>query len=323
MASSEFLTNREQGDWAEQIVLRAINENSSKFFAVKYGITDKIASGDDGFDEFYKKYQEELNNVGKKPDILIFQYSDFPDGNVDIKNDEHIQKSVMAIEVRSSSFLVGKYNQFMKKRQESSIKKCSQLRSQILAEPYGHLLKEKNSIIYEMLLNATPKTFKELSFRRPNWSTSDELSNLTSFLRELKKHIKILHKRDYLSITPKIEDIALVNRWIQKYNVKHFYLQVFFDKAFIISFKKILELVSDESGEDETFSIERDVKNQNKTTIKINIGMGEEIIGKIELPKHSSSQKELARGRLLFYVTFDGGRGYLDHNIFSKSIING
>ena len=46
-------------------------------------------------------------------------------------------------------------------------------------------------------------------------------------LKEIKENIAILHKRDYLSITPKMEDIALVNRWIQRYNVKHFYLQVF------------------------------------------------------------------------------------------------
>ena len=27
MASSEFLTNKEQGDWAEKIIFKAINEN--------------------------------------------------------------------------------------------------------------------------------------------------------------------------------------------------------------------------------------------------------------------------------------------------------
>lgn len=145
---------------------------------------------------------------------------------------------------------------------------------------------------------------------------------MTELLKQLKENIKVLHKRDYLSITPKVEDIALVNRWIQKYNVRHFYLQVFFDKAYVISFKDILELVSNEDNEGNSFSIERDVKNQRKTTIKVNVQVGKEIIGKIDMPEHQSAMKELDRGRLLFYVTFKGGKGYLDQEVFMREIIN-
>ena len=36
-ASSNFITNKEQGDWAENLVFRAINETSKNFVAVKYG----------------------------------------------------------------------------------------------------------------------------------------------------------------------------------------------------------------------------------------------------------------------------------------------
>jgi len=115
-----------------------------------------------------------------------------------------------------------------------------------------------------------------------------------------------------LSITPKVEDIALVNRWIQRFGVKHYYLQVFFDKAYLISFEQILEIVADSKKEGEVFSIERDVKNQGKTTIKINVQAGREVISRIDMPDHRSQMKELARGRLLFYVTFEGGRGYID-----------
>jgi type II restriction enzyme len=125
-----------------------------------------------------------------------------------------------------------------------------------------------------------------------------------------------------LGITPKIEDVALVNRWIQKYNVKHFYLQVFFDKAYIISFKDILALVSNDNNDGNNFSIERDVKNQGKTTIKINGQIGKEVLGKIDMPEHKSALKELDRGRLLFYVTFAGGKGYLDNKIFLRDVIN-
>ena len=76
MANSEFLTNKEQGDWAEQIVFVAINENSPDYCAVKYGRSESLAAGDPGFDVFYQTYQDELNNIGKRPDLLIFRRSD-------------------------------------------------------------------------------------------------------------------------------------------------------------------------------------------------------------------------------------------------------
>jgi type II restriction enzyme len=177
-------------------------------------------------------------------------------------------------------------------------------------------------MIYGLISGSTDETFRELDFRCPSWSLTQELRDLTGLLKDLKGNIDILHKRNYLSITPKMEDIALVNRWIQNYNVKHFYLQVFFDKAYVISFRDILTLVSNGSNEGNNFSIERDVKNQGKTTIKINVQIGKELLGKIDMPEHKSAMKELERGRLLFYVTFEGGKGYLDNEIFIRDVIN-
>lgn len=87
MANSEFLTNKEQGDWAEQVVHKAINEFTKDYFAVQYGRSDSISAGDEGFGDFYAEYQEELNTIGKRPDLLIFKSSDFPNKNVDIEND--------------------------------------------------------------------------------------------------------------------------------------------------------------------------------------------------------------------------------------------
>jgi len=322
MANSEFLTNKEQGDWAEQVVYKAINECSDDYFAVQYGRSDSIAAGDNGFADFYMEYQSELNTIGKRPDLLIFKLSDFPNRNIDIENDDHVKKAVVALEVRSSSFLIEKYTAFMDERQNYAVNKCGEIRSKILDGRLGELLKRKNHAIYQLIKEATDETFKELDFRRPSWSLTQELRALTELLKELKENIKTLHKRDYLSITPKMEDIALVNRWVQHYNVKHFYLQVFFDKAYVISFQDILELVSNDDNEGNNFSIERDVKNQGKTTIKINVKIGKEIIGRIDMPDHKSAMKELDRGRLLFYVTFKGGKGYLDNNIFMRDVIN-
>lgn len=321
-ANFEFLTNKEQGDWAEQIVYKSINNFSADYFAVQYGRSDSISAGDEGFADFYKEYQRELNTIGKRPDILIFKSSDFPYKNVDINNDNDVKKAVIALEVRSSSFLIEKYTTFMDERQNNAINRCGEIQKEILNSSLGKLLKRKNSEIYKFIEEATDETFKELNFRLPSWSSTSELRDLKKLLRELKESIKTLHKRDDLSINPKMEDIALVNRWIQKYNVKHFYLQVFFDKAYVISFQDILELVSNDENEGNNFSIERDEKNQGKTTIKINVKICKEVIGRIDMPEHKSAMKELDRGRLLFYVTFTGGQGYLDNNIFMRDVIN-
>lgn len=76
-ASSNFITNKEQGDWAENLVSRSINETSNNFVAVKYGKSDDWIAGEDGFDKFYQDFQTELDTIGKRPDLLIFNKSDF------------------------------------------------------------------------------------------------------------------------------------------------------------------------------------------------------------------------------------------------------
>jgi len=321
MASSEFLTNKEQGDWAEKVVLAAINENVKEYRAVPYGRAESLAAGDPGFADFYSDYQDELNTLGKKPDILIFRSDDI--GATPNLDDAHIvRKAIAAIEVRSSSFLAQKYAEFMQGRTQGAVNECIRIRDEILANSLSALLQDKSPQIHRLITTATADTFKELDFRAPSWSSTEELRKLTEKLKRMKSQIKILHKRDYLSITPKLEDIALVNRWIQHFGIRHYYLQVFFDKAYVIPFKRILTICSEPSNEGTVFSIERDVKNQLKTTIKINVNVGKQILGRIDMPTHRSALKELDRGRLLFYVTFEGGRGYLDPVVFEQDIIN-
>ncbi|MCE2717197.1 MAG: AccI family restriction endonuclease [Microcystis sp.] len=61
---------------------------------------------------------------------------------------------------------------------------------------------------------------------------------------------------------------------------------------------------------------------KNFKSVKINGQIGKEVIGKIDMPEHKSALKELDRGRLFFYVTFAGGKGYLDNKIFLRDVIN-
>lgn len=326
LASSEFLTNKEQGDWAEGLVYSSINKALPEFEAVHYGRDESLSAGDEGFDEFYQKYQKELNTVGKKPDILIFHQKDIGDKSKiseNLKKPEFIQKAVAALEVRSSSFLSQRYDDFFQKKHSRLLKECYEIRDTIFkSTELRELLKIKKEAIYEELKDAKDSTFIDLSFKFPSYKTSENLKTLSKWMKLLKENMKELKKRDSLSITPKYEDLAFVNRWIQKFQIPHFYLQVFFDKAYVLSFQKILEISSDPEKENKTFFVEEDIKNQGKTTIKINISEAQEIIGKISIPDHYSSMKELERGRLLFYVKFKDGIGYLDVEKFKSEVLS-
>ncbi|MGE4296163.1 MAG: AccI family restriction endonuclease, partial [Campylobacterales bacterium] len=140
-ASSNFITNKEQGDWAENLVTRAINETSENYVAVKYGKSDNLVAGDDGFDSFYQEFQNELDTIGKRPDLLIFRKSDFDSGlGFDISQISHeaitgyVKKAIAGIEVRSSAFLIDKYEAAMQVKTEKFSQIALRIRDKIFAE---------------------------------------------------------------------------------------------------------------------------------------------------------------------------------------------
>jgi len=318
-ASSNFITNKEQGDWAENLVTRAINEISNNYIAVKYGKSDDLVAGEDGFDSFYQDFQYELDTIGKRPDLLIFNKVDYDDSlGLDISNiphykiTEYVKKAIAGIEVRSSAFLIERYEQSMQLRTEKFTKRALEIKNKILEEYMGVLNNPSRKSYIDLLKSVTENTLNITDFRVPSWSSSPELIQVKELFKQLKIAIKEIQKRDYLSITPKVEDIKVVYKWIETFNVPHFYFQVFFDKVYGISFKNILQIISDPDNDGVIFSVETDTKNQNKTTIKINSKSGIPIASKVDEPDHESVRKEMDRGRLLFYVTFKGGTAYLD-----------
>ncbi|HRX30641.1 MAG TPA: AccI family restriction endonuclease [Tenuifilaceae bacterium] len=318
-ASSNFIINKEQGDWAENLIFRAFNEASKNFVAVKYDKSDNLVAGEEGFDAFYREFQEELDSIGKRPDLLVFKREDFNAKlGYDISHNPHhtiteyVKKAIAGIEVRSSAFLIDKYEEAMQVKTEKFSQIALQTRDFILTEFQKELNHPSRQSYIDVLQGITPKTLSVTDFRVPSWSSTERLILLKSYFRKLKEAIKEIQKRDYLSITPKVEDLKVVYKWIEVFNVPHFYFQVFFDKVYGISFEHILSIISDSNNEDIVFSVEADTKNQNKTTIKIKSKAGIQIASKVEEPMHESVRKEMDRGRLLFYVTFKGGTAYLD-----------
>lgn len=308
--SSEFLTNKEQGDWAEKSFIEGINNFSKKYIAVKYGRDDDIIAGEPGFAEFYENYQNELDVIGKRPDVLIFDKKDFPYNTYNISHfdidtiNSLVPKAKCGIEVRSSSFLINKYNSFMEMKISTATDNILKIKNIILSR-FSELLKKKDLELFKIISQIDKDNIHVLSYRTPSWKSSEDLTNLSLLLKEMKQNLSEIQKRTFLSITPKVEDLKVVYNWIKKYNVPHYYLQVFFDKAYGISYDNILQLICNEEAEGKDYFIESDVKNQNKITIKIKADKGNNILSKVELPNHKSKMKELGRGRLLFYVTFE------------------
>lgn len=321
--SSEFLTNKEQGDWAEKTLLDGINSNSQKYIAVKYGRDDDIIAGEEGFKDFYEKYQEELDTIGKRPDILIFDKKDFPYNTTNISKfaiedlEKIVPKAKCGIEVRSSAFLIDKYEDFMITRNNSLIERAIEIK-QIILNKYSGLLHSKDNELFKIVDMLSPENIHVISYRTPRWRSTCELRQLSLLLKELKNIINQVSKRTFLSITPKVEDLKVVYNWIKKYNVPHFYVQVFFDKAYGISYEKILQLISNPDLEGKEYFIEDDVKNQNKTTIKIHANKETNILSKVYLPEHSSAMKELGRGRLLYYVKFKNSASVINRVEFKN-----
>jgi len=254
-AFSDFLTHSEQGDWAELVLYRALSNDNLDFIPVRYGKSDKIHAGDVGFKDFYETYQDELDAIGKRPDLLLFSKNDYdPSWGDDISGlrleELHsiVPLAIAGLEVRSSAYLNKKF---------------------------------------------IPKS-----------------------------------DRPELSFTPKVEDLNVVLKWIDTYGVPHFYVQVFFDSVYAISFKDILILLKNskyeekglknkkyigKNGDDSLFVIEKNPKNQFKETVMIYLSSGTKL-GDVSMPDPVAIRKELASGRLLHYSKFNGGNIELDIN---------
>lgn len=186
-ASSEFITNKQQGDWAEDVIFRAVNDNSQNLVAVRYGKSDDLVAGDKGFEEFYSSYQNELDTIGKRPDLLLFKKEDF---NAQLGYDissldskkiaNYISKAIAGIEVRSSAFLVEKYteetNRFVLENTNSILK----MRDTIL-EQYKDLLEQKRPELIPLLQQLDEVSVRTLKFRTPSWRSSQRLQDFICY----------------------------------------------------------------------------------------------------------------------------------------------
>ncbi|PKO60213.1 MAG: restriction endonuclease [Betaproteobacteria bacterium HGW-Betaproteobacteria-18] len=313
-AFSEFLTNKEQGDWAKKTFIENFNRTQKDLWAVKYGRSEDLVAGEDGFESYYRGYQEELQEIGKRPDLLIFQrhvihakygletdLSNLPRTDLDLL----VPHAIDAIEVRSSAFLSAKYDTVTALSRQQTKVMMVDCANALLNEFRVEISNSSAWIKYlEDLISRGVDTSKESPRALGRHSTA-RLEQASGLTKRINEGLKRLRQRDFLSLTPKAEDLSQVYRWIQRYRVPHHYCQVFFDRAIILSFESILEVLGDPDRENIDFFIESDEKNQGKVTFKINVLLGREVMSEVVLPRHESVMKELPKGRLLFYVRFE------------------
>ena len=310
-ASSEFITNKQQGDWAEDVLFRAINDNSENIVAVRYGKSDDFVAGDAGFEKFFNEYQAELDTIGKRPDILLFKKEVFDASlGYDISSKpsneigDYVAKAIAGIEVRSSAFLINKYTEEADRVVRENTERAIEIKNIVLVQ-YIDLLEQKRPELIAILQQIDEVSVRTLDFRSATWRSSQRLQELSAMLSEIKKCLKAIQKRNSLSITPKVEDLKVVYKWIMTYNVPHFYVQVFFDKVYGVSFQHILELVSNPDLEGVAYSVITHDKDNNKSEIEIKLNQCWSIGDVKELPtmftKETSNKKAS-------YTCFEGGK---------------
>ena len=232
--------------------------------------------------------------------------------------DEVVSKAKCGIEVRSSSFISQKYETVMEERYAHLVATVFE-NICLIKNEYADILNRKDSDLYKTVTSITEKNLHCASFTCRSWKSSKELVEVSNILKKIKQALKeIQTKRFHLSITPKVEDLKVVYNWVKKYNVPHYYVQVFFDRAYGISFERILELISNPENEDKKFFVEADVKNQNKTVIKIQSTLEKQLLDEVSIPHHFSAMRELSRGNLLFYVKFDRSEAVLKKDSFNS-----
>ena len=92
------------------------------------------------------------------------------------------------------------------------------IRDRTILSDYQDLLKEKRPELITILNQLDSTSVRSIDFRLTSWRSSERLEQLSSCLCKLKSSLKVIQKRNSLSITPKVEDLKVVKKWIDTYD---------------------------------------------------------------------------------------------------------
>ena len=88
----------------------------------------------------------------------------------------------------------------------------------------------------------------------------------------------------------------------------------------MIPFERILEIITTRGNANHVFFVERNAKNQFKSTIHIDVHSGVCLSKEVKPPVHKSKARILPRGRVLYHVTFSGGDAKFDDRAFLEEL---
>ena len=206
-ATSNFITNKEQGDWAENIFKDAVNNTSQNYVAVKYGKSDDIIAGDPGFTEFFQEFQQELDTIGKRPDILIFKKSDFDVKlGYDISHIPHehitgyVKKAIAGVEVRSSAYLADVNEKIVQAKIAESTTEAIRIR-QIILEEYADLKANKKcQDAYAKIGELSEESILTWKLKKPSFRTDERLHAFSDEVGRLNEAVKSVQDTNHLCL---------------------------------------------------------------------------------------------------------------------------
>ena len=311
-ASSDFLIHKEQGDYAERVVFEDLNKEASDYAALRYGRNDDISAGDQGFKDFYRAYQEELESIGKKPDLLIIPKVHMRIADLDISamsgrsQKYYLEKAIAGLEVRSSSYSYEEHESYV----EEILKENKTKLERKYLELRKLISKDSQSSAFDDIRDFG----SDIDLPKASKSDSKQIRELRKDYKQLQTEIGKTKKS--LNFTVKVEDIISIKRWIDNYGVRHFFVQVMYDRIFMISFGRVLQIVSDEDD----YEIAKDSRNQFKSTIKIPLARGYQIGIISELPELKVENKLLQGGRVIYPIRFRNGKAEVNTSTVAEII---
>ncbi len=222
--------------------------------------------------------------------------------------------AVFAIKVYCAPFIFDKYNTFMLDKKNFYANRALLVKDKILSMHYD-LLYNKNKELLKLIEAINKDNLDIISFKLPNWKTSVELEKVSERIKELDEAITDRNNIKLLTINITKEDLQYAYNFIKNYNTTYYYVYVFFDKAFIISFERVLELISNSNLEDSKYFIEN---INNSIIIKIIADDEEVILENIEFPKYTTMVKELENGMIVSYSHLGCSNATLNESIIDK-----
>ena len=300
LRGSDFLMRFSQGRWAEDILMRTVNETDD-LRAVPYGPSSVAPSNPHEMERYFGRL-DKAGAVGKQPDLLVLTRDDY----------EAVRPQLDEIGLTNLPFTPEADLDFLRSRAVIAVEVENSLWIANEMPDYG-----KGVALIE--LAAKPRRFrKPESIAR--WETWVE--NVQQFCRqsETRERLKgFLETARVPTVIIKDEDLSPLMDWETTYNIPIFIFHVFYDKAYYISMQDARVLI--ESGvilpTEQTFYAPGG-PTTHKLIYKIWYTLAQPLGKMTHEPEMSAKFVKDKNGHILPYVHFSGGQMALSAEILAE-----